>query len=131
MKEIYDYLKKNPTFFLATVEGDQPRVRPFGVVAEFEGKLYISTSNQKKVFKQMVANPKIELSAMGQDGTWLRVEATAVHDDRNEARAQMLSENDNLKGMYTVDDGKMAVLYLKDATATIYSFKGAPKVVKF
>lgn len=131
MKEIYDYLKKNPTFFLATVEGDQPRVRPFGVVADFEGKLYISTNKQKKVFAQMLANPKIELSAMGTDGTWLRVEATAVHDDRDEARAQMLAENASLKSMYAADDGKMAVLYLKDATATIYSFKGEPKVVKF
>jgi Uncharacterized conserved protein len=131
MKEVYDYLKKNPTFFLATSDGDQPRVRPFGVVSEFEGRLYISTNNQKEVFKQMQADPKIELCAMGQDNTWLRVEATAAHDDRREARAKMLEENPNLNKLYTVDDGQMAVLYLKDATASFYSFGGEPKVVKF
>lgn len=131
MKEIYDYLKKNPTFFLATEDGNQPRVRPFGVVAEFEGKLYISTGKQKNVFKQMQENPKIELCAMGQDHSWLRVEATAVHDDRVEARARMLEENPNISGMYKADDDNMAVLYLKDATGTICSFSGEPKVYKF
>jgi uncharacterized pyridoxamine 5'-phosphate oxidase family protein len=131
MKEILNYLKENPTFFIATTEGDQPRVRPFGAVAEFEGRLYIVTNNQKKVYKQMLANPKVEISAMGKDGTWLRLEAEVAQDDRREARVQMLEENSSISSMYTVDDKLMEVLYLKNATATIYSFTGAPKVIKF
>lgn len=131
MKEVLKYLKENPTFYLATEEGGQPRVRPFGVVAEFEGKLYISTNNQKKVYRQMLENPKVEICTMGKDGTWIRIEAQVVHDDRREARAQMLSENPSLSQMYTADDGKMEVLYLKDATATVYSFRNEPKVIKF
>ena len=131
MKEVLEYLKQNPTFYLATEENGQPRVRPFGVVAEFEGRLYICTNNQKKVYRQMLANPNIEICTMGQGGTWIRIEAKAVRDDRREARAQMLSENPSLGKMYTADDGKMEVLYLKDATATVYSFQSEPKVTKF
>lgn len=131
MKEILEYLKKNPTFFIATCEGDQPRVRPFGAVTEFEGKLYIVTNNQKKVYAQMQDNPKVEISVMGKDGTWLRLEAKAVHDDRREARVKMMEDNVVLQKMYTVDDNLMEVLYLQDATATIYSFTGEPKVIKF
>lgn len=130
MEEILNYLRECQTFFLATVEGDQPRVRPFGAVAEFEGKLYFVTNNQKKVFQQLTANPRIEISSMN-NGTWLRLEATAVHDDRKAAREKMLAENLSLIRMYTADDGKMEVLYLKDATATISSFTAAPKVIKF
>ncbi|MDF2989128.1 MAG: NimC/NimA family protein, partial [Eubacterium sp.] len=109
----------------------QPRVRPFGAVAEFEGRLYIVTNNQKKVYKQMLDNPKVEISAMGKDGTWLRLEAEVVQDDRREARVQMLEENSSISSMYSVDDKLMEVLYLTNATATIYSFTGAPKVIKF
>lgn len=131
MKEVLEYLKQNPTFYLATEEDGQPRVRPFGVVAEFEGRLYISTNNQKKVYRQMLANPNIEICTTGKDGTWIRIAAKAVRDDRREARAQMLSENPSIGRMYTADDGKMEVLYLKDATATVYSFQSEPKVTKF
>lgn len=131
MKEILDYLKENPTFYVATCEGDQPRVRPFGAVAEFEGKLYIVTNNTKKVYKQMLDNAKVEICVMGKDGTWLRIEAKVIHDKRREARVQMMNENQVLSRMYTVDDDLMEVLYLQDATATIYSFTDEPKVIKF
>ena len=131
MKEVLEYLKTNPVFYLATTEGNQPRVRPFGAVAEFEGKLYIVTNNTKKVFKQMLDNPQVEISAMGKDGTWLRLESTVVHDKRREARVQMLNENASLGRMYTADDNKMEVLYLKDAKATFYSFSGTPRVIAF
>ena len=97
MNEVYAFLKKNSTFYLATDEGGQPRVRPFGAIAMFEGKLYIITSNQKDVYKQMMKNPKVELSTMDADGTWLRVAAEAVTDGRREARAHMLEENPMLK----------------------------------
>lgn len=131
MKEVLEYLKTNPVFYLATTEGNQPRVRPFGAVAEFEDKLYIVTNNTKKVFKQMLDNPQVEISAMGKDGTWLRLESTVVHDGRREARVQMLNENASLGRMYTADDNKMEVLYLKDAKATFYSFSGTPRVIAF
>ena len=132
MEEVYKFLKENPIFFVATEEGDQPRVRPFGVVSLFEGKLYLQTGNVKPVFKQMMANPKIELCAMGKDGkTWLRVAAEVVLDPRVEARRQMLDENPMLRSLYSEDDGIGEVLWLKNATAAFYSFEGEPRVVKF
>lgn len=131
MNEVYEYLKKCGTFYLATTEDDQPRVRPFGAVSIFEDKLYIVTANVKNVFAQMKKNPKIEISTMSKDGTWIRVTATAVQDDRIEARQHMLDQNPGIKNMYTADDGKCEVLYLKDATAIIYSFTGEPKTIKF
>lgn len=130
MKEVLNYLKESQTFYLATNEGDQPRVRPFGAVAEFEGKLYFTTNNTKEVFKQLVANPKIEISAMNK-GSWIRLTGIAVHDDRIAAREKMLEENPSITRMYSADDGIMAVFYIKDATATISSFTDAPKTITF
>lgn len=130
MKEVLKYLKECGTFYLATIEGDQPRTRPFGAVCEFGNKLYIATNNQKKVYDQMIENPKVEISAMNK-GTWIRLEGVAVRDDRNEARAAMIDDNKNLSNMYSVNDKLFEVLYLKDATATIYSFTEEPKVINF
>ena len=130
MKEIYEFLKKCETYYLATVEGTQPRVRPFGTVNIFEGKLYISTGKVKNVSKQMLANPKIELSGMS-DGKWIRVEAEVGEDDRLEAKQSMLDAYPSLQGMYKADDGNTQVLYLKNATATIYSYSDAPVVINF
>ncbi|WP_026892051.1 pyridoxamine 5'-phosphate oxidase family protein [Lacrimispora aerotolerans] len=131
MKEVLDYLKATGTFYLATNEEDQPRVRPFGAVCEFEGKLYIATNNKKPVFEQMIKNPKVEISCMSK-GTWLRLEAEAIQDDRTEARAAMIEDNKaSLSKMYSADDGIFEVLYLKNATASIFSFTGDPKVIKF
>ena len=132
MEEVYKFLKENPVLYVATMDGDQPRVRPFGVVALFEGKLYLQTGNVKPVYKQMTANPKIELCTTSKDGAkWLRVAATVVHDGRVEARRHMLDENPELRKLYSEEDGVGEVLYLKDATATFYSFTAAPKTVKF
>lgn len=131
MNEIFQYLKNNQTFYLATMDGDQPRVRPFGAVSIYEGKLYIITGHIKKVFSQMMENSKVEISTMGNDGTWLRLTATVVRDDRREARQHMLDEYPSLMNMYTADDGNCEVLYLKDATAVIYSFSSEPKTITF
>ncbi len=131
VNEVYEYLKSIGTYYLATSEGDQPRVRPFGTIDIFEGKLYIQTGNVKNVFAQMKKNPKIEICAVGEDNTWIRVTATAVQDDRVEARQHMLDEYPNLKSMYAADDGNCEVLYLKNATATVYSFTEKPKTIKF
>ena len=131
MLEVYEYLKKCKTYFLATVEGDQPRVRPFGTVNIFEGKLYIQTGKVKNVSKQMMANPKIEICGMLDGGKWIRVEAVAVEDDRVEPRQAMLDAYPNLKSRYGPDDGNNQVFYLTKATATIYSFTEEPRVIKF
>jgi uncharacterized pyridoxamine 5'-phosphate oxidase family protein len=130
MKEVYEFLKKCETYYLATMDGDQPRVRPFGTVDLFENRLYIQTGRVKNVAKQMKANPKIEICGMT-DGKWIRVEALAVEDDRVEAGQHMLDAYPSLKEMYSADDGNTVVFYLKDATATISSFTEEPKVIRF
>ncbi|MCR5797440.1 MAG: pyridoxamine 5'-phosphate oxidase family protein [Eubacterium sp.] len=130
MQRVLEFLKGAGTYYLATVEGDQPRVRPFGTINEFEGKLYIQTGKVKNVSKQLHANPKAEICAF-KDGEWLRVAGTFVEDDRMEAREAMLEAYPDLKAMYSADDGNTEVFYIKDATATFSSFTKAPEVVNF
>jgi uncharacterized pyridoxamine 5'-phosphate oxidase family protein len=130
MKEVYEFLKKCGAYYLATTDGDQPRVRPFGTVLIFENKLYIQTGKAKNVSKQMMKNPKIEICAFSGD-RWVRVEAIVVEDDRIEPKRKMLDEYPQLKSMYSAEDKNTQVLYLKNATATFASFGGEPKVVKF
>ncbi len=131
MKETMEFLKEAGTFYLATVENDQPRVRPFGAVCEFEGKLYIVTNNEKDVYSQIQKNAKIEISGMNKKGQWIRLSAEAVRDDRYEARKAMLDENPSLRNMYSEDDGKVEVLYLKNATSKICSFTADPVIYTF
>lgn len=130
MNEVYEFLKKCGTYYLATVEGDQPRVRPFGTIDLFEGKLYIQTGRIKAVAKQMEANPKVEISGMT-EGKWIRLAAEAVLDDNIAAQEHMLEAYPSLKGMYQPGDGNTAVYYLKNATAQICSFAEAPKTFTF
>lgn len=130
MKEVYAFLKEARTYYLATMEGDQPRVRPFGTVDLFEGRLYIQTGLSKAVAKQMNANPKVEISAMA-GGKWIRIAAEAVLDENIAAQTHMLDAHPNLKAMYTPGDGNTAVYWLKNVTATISSFTEAPKVITF
>ena len=130
MQEVLDFLKKAGAYYLATVDGDQPRVRPFGTAHIFEGKLYIQTGKVKSCSKQMIANPKIEISAMVEK-SWIRITATAVTDDRVEAKQSMLDAYPQLKERYSADDDNTHVLYLKDATAKFESFGGEPKEIKF
>lgn len=130
MQEVCEFLKKCGTYFLATEDGGQPRVRPFGTVNIFDGKLYIQTGRKKNVAKQIAANPKVELCGMS-GNEWLRVSATLVEDDRIEAQKSMLDAYPDLKKMYQAGDGNTVVFYLKDATAVFSSFSGAPKTVKF
>jgi len=130
MQTVHDFLKKVGTYYIATVDGDRPRVRPFGTINLFEGKLYIQTSKKKAVVKQICANPKVEISAFDGD-EWIRVSATLVEDNRTEAQESMLSAYPELRGMYAVNDGNNVVFYLKDATAFFNSFVKAPRVVRF
>ena len=117
MEEVCKFLKECGTYYLATVEGDQPRVRPFGTAHIFEDRLYIQTGKKKDVAHQIAKNPKVEICGF-KNGTWLRVAATLVEDDRSEARASMLDAYPELKKMYAPDDGNTVVYYLKDAKAT-------------
>ena len=130
MNRAFDFLKAAGTFYLATVDGDQPRVRPFGAVALFEDKLYITTGNGKAVFSQLMADPKIEISGMV-GGDWIRLSAVAVRDERREAKTAMLEQNPELRNLYNEDDGVMEVLYLTDATVTICSFTKPPVQFSF
>ena len=130
MQRVYDFLKKANTYYLATMEGDQPHVRPFGTIDLFEGKLYIQTGKCKPVSQQMQVNPKIEICAMD-DGKWLRVEATVVRDENVEAKQHMLDNYPSLQAMYSATDDNTEVLYLKDATAVISSFTEEPVVIHF
>ena len=131
MNRVYEFLKAAETYDLATVEGDRPRVRPFGTIHMFEGKLYIQTGKGKSVAKQIAANPKVELCAMKGD-EWIRVAGTLVLDDRLEAQESMLSDYPSLRAMYaTGPNGNTSVYYFQDATATISSFSHEPVVIKF
>lgn len=130
MREVYEFLKNAQTYFLATIDGDQARVRPFGTVNIFEDKIYIQTGLVKDVAKQMAANPKVELSAMF-EGKWIRVAAEAVLDNNIAAQESMLAAYPNLQAMYKPGDGNTATYYLKNATATICSFTEPPKTITF
>lgn len=131
MNKVYEFLKSAGVYYLATVEGDQPRVRPFGTIDLFEDKLYIQTGKVKPVAHQMKANPKVELSAMTQDGKWIRIAAEAVLDDNIEAQIHMLDAYPNLKAMYQPGDGNTEIYYLKNAVAQICSFTEPPKTIEF
>ncbi|MFR7478580.1 MAG: pyridoxamine 5'-phosphate oxidase family protein [Acutalibacteraceae bacterium] len=130
MQEIYGFLKKCGTYYLATMEGDQPRVRPFGTIDLFDGKLTIQTGKVKDVSRQILQNPKIEICAF--DGScWLRVAATAVEDDRLQAQEHMLAAYPSLQKMYKPGDGNTQIFALEHGTATFSSFTDAPRTLTF
>jgi uncharacterized pyridoxamine 5'-phosphate oxidase family protein len=130
VQEVHDFLKECESYYLATVDGDQPRVRAFGTIHIFDGRLYIQTGKVKDVSKQMKANPKVEICAFN-GKRWIRVQATTVEDDRVEARQSMLDAYPQLQGRYSATDDNTQVLYLKDVVATIASFDAPPKVIRF
>ena len=132
LETVKNYLQECKTFYVATVDGDQPRVRPFGVAEVYNGRLYIMTGKKKDVFKQMVANPKFEITAVKPSGAeWIRVSGRLVSDDDVKAKEFLLDKNPSLKGMYSATDDNMAILYIVDGEARICSFMGAEKKVKF
>ena len=130
MEKVVQFLKDAQTYYLATVDGDQPRVRPFGTANVYDGKLYIQTGKVKDVSKQLHKNPKAEICAF-KDGVWLRVAGELIEDDSFEARKSMLDAYPELRAMYSEDDGNTEVLYFKNATATFSSFTAAPETVTF
>ena len=130
MQEVYKFLKEAGVYYLATVDGDKPKVRPFGTAEIFENHLYIQTSKKKDVFKQIEANPYVELCAFN-NGTWIRVSGKLVLDDRIEAKKDMLDKNPQLRSMYDENDENTAVLYFESGKAVISSFTSAPKEIEF
>ena len=130
IEKVTRFLKDAGTYYLATVEGDQPRVRPFGTAHIFEGKLYIQTGKKKEVSKQLKANPKAEICAF-KGGKWIRVAGELIEDDRIEARISMLDAYPSLKKMYAADDGNTTVFYFQNAEAVITSFSHEPEVIHF
>ncbi|MCD8076546.1 MAG: pyridoxamine 5'-phosphate oxidase family protein [Lachnospiraceae bacterium] len=131
MQKVYDFLKAAGTYYLATVDGDQARVRPFGTIHIYDGKLYIQTGKTKDVAKQIAANPKVEICAMSK-GDWIRLCGTLVLDERVEVQESMLDAYPNLRKMYTTGlEGNTAVYYFKDAVATISSFSHEPEIIRF
>ncbi|AEF81603.1 pyridoxamine 5'-phosphate oxidase family protein [Leadbettera azotonutricia] len=130
MQEIIQFLNEAKVFYLATAEGDQPRVRPMGFVMEYEGKLCFCTNNKKEMYKQMKANPKIEISACGNEGKTLRIAGSVAFNTSREAKVKALEVNPHLKTMYSPDDGIFEVFYFIQGTAVFGDMKGGKKEVK-
>ena len=130
IEKVCKFLEESGTYYLATVDGDQPRVRPFGTVMVYEGKLYIQTGKVKPVSRQLAANPKAEICAF-KDGKWIRVSGELVEDDRLEAKTAMLDKYPSLRGMYSPEDGNTQVLYFRGGQVTFSSFTAAPETVTF
>ena len=130
MERVEKFLKDADVYYLATMEGDQPRVRPFATAHIFEGKLYIQTGKVKAVYKQLKANPKAEICAFT-NNQWLRVSGELIEDDRREARQSMLEDYPSLQSMYSADDGNTAVFYFQNAEAIFSSFQAEAEAVRF
>ena len=130
MKEVRDYLKESGMFFIATIDGDKPRVRPFGVAEIYEDKLYIQTGKRKNVSKQIEINNNVEICTF-LNGKWIRLEGKLISDDRIEAKKSMLDDNPSLRSMYNENDDNTEVLYFKNAKATFCSFTEEPRIVEF
>jgi len=130
MKEVQEFLKDCGVYYLATLDSDQPRVRPFGTAEIINDRLYIQTGKSKNVYKQIETNNKVELCAF-KDGKWIRVSGKLIPDDTVESKKEMLDKNPNLRSMYDENDDNCIVLYFESGLATISSFTEAPKVIEF
>ncbi|MBR4830591.1 MAG: pyridoxamine 5'-phosphate oxidase family protein [Bacilli bacterium] len=130
MNEVRDYLKNSGMFFIATIDEDKPRVRPFGVAEIYDNRLYIQTGKRKDVFKQIMNNSNVEICAFN-NGTWIRIEGNLILDDRVEVKKYLLDQNPELRNMYNENDDNTAALYFEKGRATIYSFTSEPKVIEF
>lgn len=130
IEKVAQFLDEVGTYYLATAEGNQPRVRPFGTALLYEGRLYIQTGKVKNVSKQLALNPKAEICAF-KDGKWLRLAGELINDDSRDVKVAMLEKMPSLKAMYSPDDNNTQVLYFKNAVATFASFGGAPETIEF
>ena len=131
MQKVCDFIRECGVYYIATMDGDQPRVRPFGTICIFDGKLYIQTGKKKEFFKQVTENPKTELCCFNRDNKWLRLSGELVNDDRIEAKKAMLDDYPNLRNMYDENDDNTEVLYFENAVAILASFTSAPEKVEW
>lgn len=129
MSQVVDFLNEAQVYYLATVENDQPQVRPIGAVISYDNKIYFTTNNQKAMYDQMIKNPNIAISGMA-DGKWIRISGKAVFEDRDEVRSAMLDAHPSLKSLYHVGDGIFEVFYIDDMKAVLYSFDSEPVVLE-
>lgn len=130
MNEVLQFLKDNPIFYIATIDGEYPRVRPFGVIAEHENRLYLCTDNEKNIYRQLQENPYIELCASSHDGVWLRLYGMAKFDNNLEAKTKILKDNPGLNNIYSIKDDIMEVFYIDSATATFFTTTGQARKIK-
>ena len=130
MEEVQKFLKECGIYYLATVDNNKPKVRPFGTAEIFEGHLYIQTGRKKDVYKQIINNGNVEICAF-KDGKWIRISGVLEEDSRIEAKKDMLDKNPNLRNMYNELDDNTVVFYFKEAQAIISSFTSEPKVINF
>jgi len=131
MDKVIQFLTENPTFYLATVDGDAPRVRPFGFVMNYKDKMYFCTSNQKNVYKQLKANPQFEVSTISKTGEWIRLRGKAVFDTNKETKQAALDAAPFLSSLYSVDDSKFEVFYVENAEAKFYNRTGISETINF
>jgi uncharacterized pyridoxamine 5'-phosphate oxidase family protein len=130
MNEVLKFLTDNPIFYIATVDGNIPKVRPFGFIMDFEGKLYFGTSNQKNVYKQLKANPHFEVSTTSSTREWLRLKGTAVFNTNKRTKQAALDTMPMLSKMYSVDDSIFELFYIENAEATFNDMTGASRTIK-
>lgn len=128
MNKIVEELKKARVFYIATIDGNQPRVRPFGSIVEYQGDAYICSGNFKEVYKQIKVNPNVELSGMYEGPTWLRISATLVEDNRLEVQKAILNDETGPKGLYQPGDGRFVTFKLTNIKARKYSFTGVEEI---
>lgn len=131
MEEVLKFLTENPIFYLATVDGNTPKVRPFGFIMNFEGKLHFCTSNQKPVYRQLKANPSFEISTTAKTGEWIRLKGNAVFNTSKQSKQAALDKMPTLANLYSVDDSIFELFYIENAEATIQDMKGNAKTIKF
>jgi len=131
LTKIYDFLHEAKRFFVATVDKDKPRVRPFGSYMIYDGKLYFSTADTKPFWRQIIENPNIEICACDGEGGWLRIEAKANPDRRKVVKEAMLRQNPRLQQIYEAHGKHVALFYITNATAAFENLKGEKEVFKF
>ena len=130
MNEVLNFLAENHIFYIATVDGNIPKVRPFGFIMEFEGKLYFATNNQKNVYKQLKANPNFEVSTTAESGEWLRLKGQAVFNTNRQTKQAALDVSPLLSEMYSVDDSVFELFFIENAEATFCDMTGASRTIR-
>lgn len=127
VKEAANILAEAPMCFIATINGNEPKVRAFQYQFEQDGKLWFCTAKSKDVFKQLKANPAVQICAVRQDMTWVRVSGKVALEDNRAVKERILSEQPLIKGIYgTADNPDFTTFCLEHGAYTIAGFSGNP-----